>query len=687
MRMLRLILLLSFVGGLVADEGMWPYNRLPLEQLKEQHSFEPTAGWIDRLQRGSVRLNNGGSGSFVSPTGLVMTNHHVAADCIRKLSSEEKDYIADGFYASSRQREMKCPDLELNVLMEIETVTERVNRNVRPEMSDADKLEAQKAEIARMTKDCRDSTLMRCDVVNLYQGGIFDLYKYKRYDDVRLVFAPEFAAAFFGGDPDNFTYPRYCLDVSFLRVYEDGQPIASPSYLPFSKEGAAEQELVFVSGHPGSTRRLLTESQLRFERDRRMPFLLDWLHGMADAIQAYGRSGGDAARLSRDQLFSLDNSIKAYTGRLAGLRRPDLFQSKVDQEKQLRDLVSADEENQKKFGDAWDKIAGAQSVKSEIYEEYRLLEGLGFYSRYYTIAKHLYRMSQELPKPNEDRLEEYRESGLVSLNQQIYSPAPIYPELEVVKLDQSLKFLRDRLGRNHPVVAAVLGNKRPDAAAKALVDSTGLADVEFRRSLGEDNAAAAKTSDDAMIAMVRSVDEAARALRKRYEDEVEAVETANGGLIAQARFAAFGESVYPDATFSLRLSIGLVRAYLDEGKRVAPFTDFDGLYAKATGEDPYILAKKLLQAKKRIKGETPYNLVSTNDITGGNSGSPLINSDGEVVGLIFDGNIQSLSNDFLYSDRQARAVSVDTRGILAALRHAYNARRVVSEITSAQAQQ
>jgi hypothetical protein len=666
-----------------AEEGMWPFNRLPLDHLKQKYSFAPDTPVLERLQKASVRLNNGGSGSFVSPDGLVMTNHHVASDCIKKLSSEKKDYIQDGFFAARRAGELKCPDLELNVLMEIETVTEQVNREVTPEMSDADRLEKQRAATARIEKDCQDSTLMRCDVVNLYHGGIFDLYKYRRFTDVRLVFAPEFQVAFFGGDPDNFTYPRYCLDVSFLRVYKDGRPIASPAFMPLSTAGTAEGEFVMVSGHPGRTNRLLTAAQLRFERNRRIPFMLDWLNGMAEALRAYGRGGGEASRLSRDELFSFDNSIKAYTGMLGGLRNDELMQQKDDQERKLRAAVENNPEWKRLFGDAWQKIAAAQDVKNLIYEEYRLVDYLGFYSRYFSFAKNLYELSQELKKPDGERFPEYHDSALESLYQQLYSPAPVYPGVELVKLSRALRILRDRLGPDHPVVKAALRGQNPDRAADRLINGSKLADPEVRKTLGADQGKLAATSDDPMIELMRAIDGPWRELRKRYEDEVEAVETAQGSRVSRARFAVLGTDVYPDATFTLRLAFGEVKGYREAGRWIPPFTEFKGLYEKATGEDPYVLPDRFVKAKSRVKLETPYDLVSTNDITGGNSGSPLISRDAQVVGLIFDGNIQSLSNDFLYSEDQARAVSVDSRGIYEALRDIYRATGLLAELTAA----
>jgi hypothetical protein len=659
---------------------MWPFNHLPLDQFQQRYGFKAPAGLFDRLQRASVRLNNGGSGSFVSANGLLMTNHHVASDCIKKLSSEQKDYIADGFYAGKQADEMQCPDLEVNILMEIETVTDKINQKLTSGMGDKERFDAQRAATADIEKACTDSSGMRCDVVNLYQGGIFDLYKYKKFTDVRLVFAPEFKAAFFGGDPDNFTYPRYCLDVTFLRIYEDGKPAAPPAHLAWSKQGASDGELVFVTGHPGRTNRLLTLAQLEFDRDQRMPFMFEWLNGMSAALSTYSKSGGDAERRARDELFGIQNSIKAYTGMLKGLRDNELMRAKAAEEQKLRAAINADPAKKAEFGGAWDAIAKAQTVKVEIYKRYRLIDSLGFYTRLFTIAKQLYRLSAELPKPNNERLQEYFDSGLDSLYQRLFSPAPIYDDIEIAKFTESLRLLRDQLGPDDPMVRAALGGRTPEAAAKALIEGSKLKDVELRKTLAADQAKKAAVSDDPMIRLVAALDDEARKLRKRYEDEVEAVERAQGAKIARGRFEAQGTNVYPDATFTLRLSDGLVKGYPESGQQIPPFTVIEGLYAKATGKDPYILAPALATAKERVNMTTPYNLVSTNDITGGNSGSPLVNQKGEVVGLIFDGNIQSLSNDFLYSDTQARAVSVDARGIIETLRNAYQAKRILEEL-------
>ena len=663
---------LTIASPVVADEGMWPYNNLPIDDLRSRYGFEPEAGFFEKLQSASVRFNNGGSGSFVSPSGLVITNHHVASSCIQQLSSEKKDYVQDGFYASRRSTELKCPKLELNVLKRIETVTDQVNRYVQPKMNDVQRQNTQKTAIARITKDCRDSTLNRCDVVTLHSGNVFDLYEYKRYTDVRLVFAPEYEVAFFGGNKDNFSYPRYCLDVAFLRVYEKGLPIESPSFLAWGK-GVKNAELVFVSGHPGKTNRLLTLSQLVFERDRRIPFILDWLDNMAEALRNFGRGGGDAKRLARDELFRIDNAIKNYTGQLRGLRSNELLKNKKDAEIQL--IATA-----KPHAASWKEITNTQRAKAEIYEEYQLLKSFGFHSRLFSIARHLYRLQSELLKSNKDRLPEYRDSALESLYQNIYSPAPIYNNIEIVKLASSMRFMRNRLGFDHPIVVAALQNKNPELVSKRLIVNTKLQEVAIRRTIATTSNLDKTTSQDPLLQFVAEIDRYSRKLRKRYEDEIQAVENAHGTQIARARFAVGRKGIYPDATFTLRLSLGVVSGYQEMGIRHPPFTTFDGLFEQTNDREPYRLPKRFVTRKRNLALETPYNLISTNDITGGNSGSPLINRKGEFIGIVFDGNTHQLANSFQYGETMARAISVDSRGILEALEKIYRTRRLVNEL-------
>ena len=663
---------LATVLSVSADEGMWPYNDLPIDDLRSRYGFEPESGFFEKLQSSSVRLNNGGSGSFVSPFGLVMTNHHVASGCIQQLSSEKKDYIQDGFYASRRSAERKCLKLELNVLKRIATVTDQVNRHVYPEMNDIQRQSTQKTAIAKITKDCRDSTLNRCDVVSLHSGNVFDLYEYKRYTDVRLVFAPEYRVAFFGGNKDNFSYPRYCFDVAFLRVYEKGRPIESPSFLAWGK-GVENTELVFVSGHPGKTNRLLTLSQLVFERDRRIPFVLDWLNNTAEALRNFGRGGGDAKRLARDELFRVNNAIKNYTGQLRGLRSGELLRNKKDAEMQLISTA-------KSHDASWKAITNTQRAKAEIYEEHQLLGSFGFHSHLFSIARHLYRLQSELLKLNEERLPEYRDSALESLYQEIYSSAPIYTNIETVKLAASMRFMRDRLGFDHPVIAATLQNKNPELVAKRLVTTTKLREITARKLLAAASNFSETVSQDPLLEFVAEIDPYSRKLRKRYEDEVEAVENTHGAQIAKVRFAVGSKGIYPDATFTLRLSFGIVAGYQELGVRYPPFTTMNGLFEKAGDQAPYRLPKRFEMRKRNLTLETPYNLVSTNDITGGNSGSPLINKKGEIVGIVFDGNIHQLANNFQYRDTRARAISVDSRGILETLGKVYRAQRLVNEL-------
>ncbi len=673
---------LALALSVAAEEGMWTFNDFPKAQVKQRYGFEPMQAWLDHVRLASVRFNNGGSGSFISPHGLVMTNHHVGSECIHNLSTAEHDYMQNGFYAPTRTDERKCPDLELNVLLGIEDVTDKVNASIKPEMSAAERNQAQKGTMAALEKECTEKTGLRCDVVTLYEGGAYNLYRYKKYTDVRLVFAPESETAFFGGDPDNFTFPRYCLDVAFFRVYENNQPAKIDHYLAWSSSGPRPGELVFVSGNPGSTGRLLTLAQLEFLRDTTYPFQLKALKRRRQALLTFAQRGAEEARIAQDDIFGIENSLKAITGYQSGLLDTDLMARKQAEEKQLRAAVAANPDWQKEFGGAWDVLARAQRAYTSFYSRYQLLEQrLGLRSsRLFSIARHLIRLAEEKTKPNEKRLREYRESNLPSLELQIFSPAPIYDSLEITQLADALGLLVDELGADDPLVEQVLGQSTSQELAEYLVKGTRLKDVEVRRKLAAGGLEAVKTCDDPMIALAHQVDAVARAIRQRYEDEVESVERSQGSLVAKVLFQVRGRSIAPEATFTLRLSYGVVKGYAEAGKGIPWSTTFRGLYQRATGQPPYRLPQRFRDKKAALDLDTPFNFVSTADIIGGNSGSPVVNTKGEVVGLIFDGNLAMLPNRFLYRDLQARAIAVHSEAILEALRKVYAADALLKEL-------
>lgn len=676
-------MLAAFTAALPAgaDEGMWTFDGFPRERVKALYGFEPSEAFLKHLQLAAVRFNSGGSGSFVSADGLLLTNHHVAADCIAKLSRQSEDLVQTGFYAKARSEEIACPDLELNVLVSIEDVTEKVNARVGPQMVPAAAFKAQRAAMASLEKACAEETKLRCDVVTLYEGKVFDLYRYRRYTDVRLVFAPEFAIAFFGGDAENFTYPRYDLDLAFFRAYVDGKPAKPEAWLTFNPKGASGNELLFVAGNPGRTDRLLTVAQLELLRDVSYPYSLEAYAGLRERLLAFSGRGAEEARIAQKDLFSLENSLKARRGELAGLKDPKLMDSKRAEERSLR-TRAARLPGAEHIAPAWDRIAAAQKSFATFYRPYVLLERpLALPGSLFAIARQLLRRAEELEKPNEDRLPEYRASALPSLDQRLFSKAPIYPALEVEKLAWGLAKLSSDQGRSDPLVEKILAGRSPAQAARAYVQGSKLAGVPVRRALAEGGLPAVRASDDPMLALARLVDPPARALRRRYEDEVESVERRNGALIAGALFELYGRSRYPDATFTLRLSFGVAKGYLAKDGAPVPWaTDFGGLYAHATGAPPLALPKSFLDARAKVAPKVPLNFVSTNDITGGNSGSPVVDRAGYLVGLIFDGNLESLPSTFVYSEEAARAVSVHASGILDALQKVYGAQALLDEL-------
>jgi hypothetical protein len=693
MKLLLLLIFLTIVLLFAApivygDEGMWLFNNPPREYLKKKYGFDVTPEWLEHVQKASVRFNSGGSGSFVSPDGLVMTNHHVGADCLQKISDAKHNYLRDGFHARTRAEEHKCTDLELNVLMSIEDVTARVKAAVKPGMTPEQAFAARRAVMAEIEKESFDKTGLRSDVITLYQGGLYHLYRFKKYTDVRLVFAPEQQIAFFGGDPDNFEYPRYDLDVCFFRVYENGKPAQIEHYLQWSKAGAKDGELVFVSGHPGHTNRLATLAELAYLRDVGYPFLLQRLNRLEVLLLAFSARNDENARQARELLFGVQNSRKARVGGLAALLDPQLMARKKEQENKLRAKANADE-SLKDARDAWDRIAAAQKVRAANIRKYTLLEGgrggaAGFHSELFDIARTLLRAADEKAKPNSKRLREFRDSNLESLEFQLFSEAPLYDNFEKVKLADGLTFLATELGADHPLVKKALNGKSPAERAYELISGTKLKDVKLRKKLYKGGKEALATVHDPMLELARLVDPEARKVRKIMESEVEEVQRQAYAEIAKVKFALEGASTYPDATFTLRLSFGQVKGYEEDGKHVPFETTFAGLYkhsAEHHNREPFNLPPRWIDKKDRLNLKVPLNFVCTADIIGGNSGSPVLNRRAEVVGLIFDGNIQSLALDFAYSDEQARAVAVHSAGIIEALRKVYDADALADELT------
>lgn len=688
-RLLVILLTYAFLCSSIAtaDEGMWLFNEPPKDKIKAKYGFELTQAWLDHVRLSSVRFNNGGSGSFVSADGLTFTNHHVGAACVQQLSTEGRDYIKNGFYAKTRAEEARCPNLELNQLVGIDDVTDKVNAGVKAGMSAAEAGQAQRAAMSQVEKNCTTSTGLRCDVVVFYSGQVYNLYKYKKYTDVRLVFAPEFDIAFFGGDPDNFTFPRYDLDITFFRVYENGKPAHLDNYLKWSRDGAKEGDLIFVSGHPGSTGRLLTMAQLQFLRDVQYPTALKYYARRIELLQNFSKESEEHARVAKEDIFGLQNSQKAITGYNSGLVDKSIMDEKAADEAKLRASFKGDPKNAGS-ADPWDEIAQAMQTQKSIYADLTYLERLRGFPRLAQIARHLVRAVEEKAKPNAERMREYRESALPSFEQQLFSTEPVYKSLDVVLLGDALSDMQNALGNDNPDVQKLLQGKSPAEAATELISNTGLQDVAFRKQLYEGGKAAIEANSDPLIAAMRAIDPHARAVRKEYEDKVESVVRRDGAAIAKARFAQSGFTQPPDATFTLRLSYGQVRGYEENGTAIPFQTVMGGAFersAQHNNQPPYNLPESWIQSKPKVNLKTPLNFVSTADIIGGNSGSPTVNRNGEVVGIIFDGNIQSLVWNFAYSDKQGRAVSVDSRGIQEALRTIYGATALADELMATKA--
>jgi nicotinamide mononucleotide adenylyltransferase len=688
-------LAIAFCPSAFADEGMWLFNSPPLKQLKEKYQFEPTPQWLEHLQKASVRFNSGGSGSFISANGLVITNHHVGADTLQKVSDQQHNYLRDGFYAKTQADEIKSTDLELNVLTSIEDVTARVNAAVKAGMSPDNAGKARANAIAQIEKESKEKTGLRSDVVTLYQGGIYNLYRYKRYDDVRLVFAPEQQIAFYGGDPDNFEYPRFDLDICIFRAYENDQPAHVEHFLKWNSHGPSDGELTFVSGSPGRTDRQLTVDELADRRDREVPNWLGMFNRREVLLTAWGQRSFENARRARDDLFGDQNNRKRYDGYIAALLDPEVWSAIDARERELREAISRDPKL-KSASSAYDRIKKAQAELVKIAPRYDYLEQerpitvgyrgpRAFYGTLFKYARLLTRTIDERAKPNGERIATFRDSAKDSLELDLFSTEPVYDDYEILRLTDSLTDFAEKFGANDPLVKQVLAGKSPHARAVELITGTKLKDVAVRKDLYAKDASALQAARDPILDVARMIDGPARQARKIYDAQEETKKQAYSE-IANARFAIEGTSNYPDATFTLRLSYGTVLGYEQDGKQIPAFTDFAGLYQRSTEHEnkpPFDLPQRWIDKKSKLDLSAHFNFVSDADIIGGNSGSPVVNKANEFVGIIFDGNIQSLVLDCIFSDKQARAVSVDSAAITEALRKVYDANALADELTGA----
>jgi len=679
-----------------ADEGMWTFNNFPSAKVGQEYGFAPDKSWLDHLRMASVRIAGGCSASLVSAEGLVMTNHHCARECIDNLSGlTHRNYIRDGFFAKTTAEEARCPGMEMNQLTGITDVTKRLQDATKDATPEAFN-DVQRNAMAAIEKECATSDDVRCEVVTLYHGGRYDLYQYRRYQDVRLVFAPEEAIAFFGGDPDNFNFPRYDLDVSMVRIYDhDGKPLKNAEHLAWSDGGLKDGDLTFVSGNPGGTSRGLTVAQFEDERDDKLARGLLFLSELRGYITQYQARGAEQERQSNDLLFGLENGLKVYKGRHEALADKAFFGQLAADEAELRARVQKDPALASRYVGVWDAIADIVRKDQGYRNEYSSLERGIRESKLFPIARGLLRHGDEMGKPNGERLREFGDSRLPQMKSEILVNEPIYDELEISTLTWELTRMRAELGADHPVIRKVFGKRSPAQIAtdavrrtrlKAVrVDATGNVVGGYRKDLWDGGKAAVDASHDPMIELARALDPYARAIRKKVETEVDGPLRRQQELLAQARFAVYGDTTYPDATFTLRLSYGKVHGWVEDGKPVPPFTVVGGAYDRATGAFPFNLPESWIKDKAKLNAATPMNFVTDNDIIGGNSGSPLVNRKGEVAGLVFDGNIHSLGGDYGFDPAINRTVAVDSAVLLEALDKVYGAGRIVKELTGSAA--
>lgn len=674
------LLIALWVSAAVAEEGMWTLDNFPKAALKATYGVKITDDWLAKVQRATTRLG-GCTGSFVSPDGLILTNNHCVWSCVRDLSSDGRNLSEEGFFTTDRSEERRCEGQEVSVLVATQEITEEVAQATRGK-GEVEANEARQATLSQLELTCEQEAKeeLSCQAVTLYNGGQYFLYKYKRYNDVRLVFAPELPIAAFGGDPDNFDFPRYCLDMSFLRVYEDGEPARTPDYLSLRPEGPAPGEAVFVVGHPGSTQRLLTTAGLEQVR-RFLPLSLLLTSELRGRLIEWGQTGEEAARVVQQRLLGLENGLKINRNRILALMDDELMARKREEERVLRQAVAADPELHKAYGSAWDEVERAVDTFQTFAEEFRFIEsGSAFNTTLFAYARGLVRAAVEREKPNAERLREYRETALAGLERRILARRPLQLEYEKLTLAFSLEKMLEWLGPDDPFVHKVLGKTAPRELANELISESKLADPDERKRLWQGGVKAIQASEDPMIRLVLKIDEDARALRRRMEEEVQAPRRQGSEKIARARFAIKGTSVYPDATFTLRVTYGSVKGWEEKGSTIAPFTTLDVLYQRATGADPFRIPRSWLDARDRLDPKTRFNFVANTDIVGGNSGSPIVDGSGRLVGLAFDGNLHSTAGAYWFDEARNRTIAVHPAIMVEALRKVYRAKSLLAEL-------
>jgi hypothetical protein len=686
MRLSALVLFLA-LPALRADEGMWTFDNVPVKQMQAKYGFAPDAAWLKRLQLATVRFP-GGTGAFVSPEGLVVTNHHVGRGWIQQVSSSQADFIKNGFTAADRTHELPVPGLELMMLVSTEDVTAKVNAAVTAGMSEGDALKARRGALSGLRKAEEAATGLVCEPVTLYQGGEYWIYRYKKFKDVRLVAAPEVQVASFGGDADNYTYPRWNLDFSLFRVYENGQPYKPEAFLPFTQTPLKAGDLTLISGHPGTTFRGQTLAQMRFAQEFGIPFQLAFRARQRKALEAYAKTSPEAARLSAEDIYGISNGEKRLTGMLLGLNKPESLALVAEREKELRAAVAKDPALQARVGASWDRIQEAVARQKALLKEYTCTgtRGCALLGHGLVLARFL----EEEAKPSAQRLPEYAEGTIKATRERLLSPQPIQKGLDGVKLAWMLREAQEQLGAAHPLVKTLLNGQTPEAVAKAAVAGTRLDDPAFRRQLAEGGREALAASADPMLVLARRLDPFQRAIQKQWDDQVQGVFSEHGGRIAEARFRIHGKNQYPDATFTLRLSWGPVATYATgSGTKAQPFTTFMGLYdrhlgwggnAAAAEDGAWTLPQRWLDRQARLDLSVPFNFIYGCDTVGGNSGSPVVNAKGEFIGINFDSVFEGQGGYYVYDADTKRAVAVDARAILESLRKIMDGQHLLKEL-------